>query len=107
MAFVRTMSLTSKLSHQFEPSVRQRGQAYYLRRQVRIRHGSESEVQASVSGSRDYDVSMSLEGQAFHMWCDCAYFDSEGPCKHLWATVLAAEARGLLFEATTRDLKFD
>src|SRR4051812_32374388 len=87
MSFVRASSLTAKLSQQFAPDVRQRGQAYYLRRHVRIRHGSDAEVDASVSGAREYDVMMSLEGRRFRMWCDCEYFESDGPCKHLWATV--------------------
>jgi superfamily II DNA or RNA helicase len=107
MTFVRASSLTAKLSHQFAPDVRQRGQAYYIRRHVRIRHGSQQEVVASVSGSRDYDVMLSLEGRVFRMWCDCEYFDDNGPCKHLWATVLAAESRSLLTDATSRDLKIE
>ena len=107
MSFVRASSLAAKLSHQFAPDVRQRGQAYYLRRHVKIRHGSDDEVDASVSGAREYDVMMSIEGRVFRMWCDCEYFDSEGPCKHLWATVLAAESRGFLGQATTRTLEFE
>jgi superfamily II DNA or RNA helicase len=106
MAFARPSSLTAKLSHQFSPDVRQRGQAYHLRGRVRIRHGSQQEVDASVTGSREYDVMLGLEGSVFRMWCDCGYFDSTGPCKHLWATVLTADERGLLTDATTRDLKF-
>src|SRR3981081_4166459 len=88
------MSLSRRLAHEFDPSVRQRGLAYYLRRLVRIRHGSESEVDARVAGSREYDVMLGLEGHVLRMWCDCAYFDSSGPCKHLWAAILAAESRG-------------
>jgi len=53
MSFVRASSLAAKLSHQFAPDVRQRGQAYYLRRHVKIRHGSDDEVDASVSGARE------------------------------------------------------
>jgi superfamily II DNA or RNA helicase len=107
MAYIRASSLTGKLSHQFAADVRQRGQAYYLRRLVRIRHGTASEVDASVTGSRSYDVMLSIEGSVVRMWCDCEYFASDGPCKHLWATVLAAESRGLLFDATTRELQFE
>jgi superfamily II DNA or RNA helicase len=106
MSFARASSLSAKLSSQFAPEIRQRGQAYYVRRHVRIRHGSQQEVDASVTGSREYAVVLGLEGSVFRMWCDCAYFDSNGPCKHLWATVLAAESRGLLADAATRDLKF-
>jgi superfamily II DNA or RNA helicase len=106
MPLVRPSSLSDKLSHQFEADVRQRGQSYYQRRHVRIRHGSQQEVDASVTGAREYDAMLGLEGNVFRMWCDCEYFEDHGPCKHLWATVLAAEARGLLTDATARQLKF-
>jgi len=33
------------------------------------------------------------------MLCECPFFESEGPCKHLWATILAAEAKGFLSDA--------
>src|SRR5262249_19469150 len=107
MAYARATSLTANLPHQFAADVRQRGQAYYLRRLVRIRHGTANEVDASVTGTRAYDVMLSLEGDVFRMWCDCEYFESSGPCKHLWAAVLAAESRSLLFDAATRDLRFE
>ena len=90
------MTLTRTLSHEFDASVRQRGLAYFARRLVRIRHGSESEVDARVAGSRDYDVLLEFDGSVLKMSCDCAYFDSSGPCKHLWATILAAETHGHL-----------
>jgi superfamily II DNA or RNA helicase len=106
MTFVRPSSLTAKLSHQFAADVRQRGQAYHLRGRVRIRHGSQQAVDASVIGSRDYSVMLGLEGSVFRMRCNCAYFESSGPCKHLWATVLAADERGLLTDAASRELKF-
>ncbi|HTS64589.1 MAG TPA: SNF2-related protein [Candidatus Acidoferrales bacterium] len=90
------MNLTRTLSQEFDASVRQRGLAYFARHLVRIRHGSESEVDARVAGSRDYDVSLRFEHGVLNMSCDCAYFDSSGPCKHLWATILAAETKGHL-----------
>jgi superfamily II DNA or RNA helicase len=101
-------NLTRTLAQEFEASVRQRGLAYFSRRYVRIRSGSESEVTAMVKGSRDYDVSIRFEAGVLKMWCDCVYFDSTGPCKHLWATVLAAESSGYLKNlAGARISRFD
>jgi hypothetical protein len=34
-------------------------------------------------------------------WCDCPYFGSDGACKHVWATILKAEAHGYLSEAAS------
>src|SRR5439155_1171839 len=90
----RAINLSKRLEYEFHASVRQRGLDYFIRRRVRIRHGSAESVDATVAGSRDYQVSLNLEGQVLSMWCDCAYFDSSGPCKHLWAAILTAELRG-------------
>ena len=101
------MTLSRKLLMEFTPDVRQRGFDYLRHGRVRIRHGSESEIDARVVGSREYDVMMSLQGRVFRMWCDCAYFDSNGPCKHLWATVLAAESRKLLSAVENENLRVE
>ena len=108
MSFAHSMSLTRTLTQEFEPPVRQRGLAYFARRLVRIRQGSETEIDARVAGSRDYSVKLRLERGVLHMSCDCEYFDSSGPCKHLWATILAAETNGHLSNvAGARNLSFD
>ena len=40
---------------------------------------------------------MRLRGSKLLASCTCPYFNPQGePCKHLWATLLLAEARGLL-----------
>jgi superfamily II DNA or RNA helicase len=90
------MNLASILSDDFESSIRNRGKIYYWQSRVRIRRGSDREVQATVRGSRAYDVNMDLANGTLSLDCDCDYFDTVGPCKHLWATVLAADAKGYL-----------
>jgi superfamily II DNA or RNA helicase len=75
---------------------------------VQIRCGSGLQVDACVKGSQNYDVSIGYDSGVLRMLCTCAYFDSDGPCKHLWATVLAAESNGFLTAlAGRRILKFD
>jgi len=93
------MNLATLLSDQFEPSVRNRGKIYYWQSRVRIRRGSETGVQATVRGSRPYDVNLDFANGTLSMNCDCEFFDSGNPCKHLWATVLAADAKGYLVQA--------
>ena len=40
------------------------------------------------------------ETAKLHVSCSCPYFSPTGdPCKHLWATILMADARGLLQSA--------
>lgn len=90
------MNLSSRLAGDFSVAVRKRGQQYYWQRRVRIENGSHSHVEARVQGSRTYDVSLNWNNGVLFALCDCGYFDSDGACKHLWATILASEARGHL-----------
>jgi len=65
---------------------------------VRIVQGTPVGVWATVRGSITYNVALSLEGKELHMSCSCPYFADNGPCKHLWATILTAERQGHLGE---------
>ena len=69
------MNLASLLSDDFESTVRNRGKIYYWQSRVRIRHGSDREVQASVRGSRTYDVNLDWADGTLSLDCDCEYFD--------------------------------
>ncbi|MGA2711929.1 MAG: DEAD/DEAH box helicase [Bryobacteraceae bacterium] len=94
------MKLSNLLSTHFENHVRLRGSGYYHSGAVRIKSGSEKTVDARVTGAREYLVELTWDGKQLNVHCSCPYFDSSGPCKHLWAVVLAAEALGYLAEAT-------
>src|SRR6185312_15312198 len=67
---------------------------------------SAGEVVAKVRGTEKYKVRIRLRGIKLIATCTCPYFGPAGaPCKHLWATVLAVDARGLLPSAPTRPLR--
>jgi superfamily II DNA or RNA helicase len=94
------MALSAKLAGCFSRNVRKRGDDYYRFRHVRLRGGSEAHVEARVAGSLTYTVKMDYDSGILSLWCDCPYFEDNGiPCKHLWATLLAAEAAGYLTAA--------
>lgn len=93
---VVSVTLPSRLASDFEPGTRGRGLAYYREGAVHILRASDSQVTAAVYGARKYTVTLEFEAGELDMSCDCPYFDSTGPCKHLWAAILAAEARGAL-----------
>jgi superfamily II DNA or RNA helicase len=101
------MNLSRKLSGYFNSAVRARGQEYYWQGRVRIEYGSADSVSAHVRGSRTYDVKLDWEHGVLTGWCDCAYFETDGACKHLWATLLASEAKGCLSAASSRDPVFE
>ena len=50
------MSLSLRLAEDFNSTVRLRGHSYHAQGLVRIRHGSATEVEAQVRGSRNYHV---------------------------------------------------
>ncbi|HXI56091.1 MAG TPA: SNF2-related protein, partial [Polyangia bacterium] len=80
----------------FPEKVRQRGATYFVSDAVDIRKKSPDEILALVQGGREYATGLTLDGGRLTLSCECPYFLSEGPCKHLWATILAADRMGLL-----------
>ncbi|HZS03799.1 MAG TPA: SNF2-related protein [Blastocatellia bacterium] len=103
------MKLSALVASEFAPDVRRRGQDYYRTGQVHITEGSARRVRAIVRGTSRYEITLSREDDLISGDCNCPYTDSYGaPCKHLWATLLAAEDAGYLFgNGNNRDLSFD
>src|SRR5688500_19722560 len=61
--------------------------------------GGEWTAHAVVRGTRDYRVDLLRESgtDRFTASCECPYYaDRAEICKHIWAAILEAEARGLL-----------
>ncbi|MDQ2839883.1 MAG: DEAD/DEAH box helicase [Acidobacteriota bacterium] len=107
LSFVK---LSTRLEPDFSSAVRKRAKEYYWQGLVRIEHGTADEVKARVSGSQPYNVRLTWKRPVLSARCECQYFDTEGLCKHIWATLLAAEARGHLISAAlsgTLDLQED
>src|SRR5436309_10472888 len=92
------MLISSRLASHFSPKIQSRGRDYVSRKQVQIVHLSNTEVDALVYGSAEYDVSMAYQGGVLDVDCTCPYFLDCGECKHLWATLLLAERKGFLSE---------
>ncbi len=95
------MTLSARLASYFSKKIRERGGQVYQDRLVTIKNGSEVEVAADVQGSYLYGVGLVWEEGALNGWCGCPYFEDTGACKHLWATILAAEAKGYLSAAAS------
>jgi len=95
------MKLSKRLEGEFKAAVRQRGQTYYWQHSIRIRSGDARQVQAEVTGTERYGVTLTWDAPFLTVWCDCPFFEEEGPCKHLWGAILAAEAQNYLSEAAS------
>ncbi|MGA3043198.1 MAG: hypothetical protein ABSF54_20665, partial [Bryobacteraceae bacterium] len=104
------MKLASVLSPHFDSEIRARGASYFRLGAVRIKRGNATGVEAAVRGSRVYDVEIAWDGRRLALFCDCPYYEDVGACKHLWATILAADTQNY-FTAITRisprDISFD
>jgi hypothetical protein len=104
------MYLTNKFSSEFNIRVRSRGQAYFTDGCVQIVEGTKQTVSAVVAGSEEYDVLLTIRGRDLCVACSCPYFDND-VCKHIWATMVAAERKGYLTGAPSRlvmvDLDFE
>jgi superfamily II DNA or RNA helicase len=101
--------LVLALRNEFTVSARERGQKYFEQRRVKIRVGSPVEVSGTVLGSDLYHVMLRWSPGELAGLCECPYFLGEyRACKHLWATILAAESQGHLSEAAVADeISFD
>lgn len=76
---------------------RTRGEEYFCGGRVAIAETGDDRIAALVRGSRTYRVTLELEGTCLNVRCTCPRFaDVAGVCKHIWATILAADtAAGL------------
>jgi len=90
------MTLSTLLAHFVDWRVRERGRAYFQTGKVRVVSSGPSEVEAVVSGSEEYRVSLTREEASVWAFCSCPFFQGGEPCKHVWAAVLAADAEKAL-----------
>jgi len=91
------MPIPPEISATFPSDTRDRGQQYFRRGVVRITSVDERGIGASVRGSETYQVQLSQDAKGeFVHECSCPAWASYGVCKHVWATLLAADAQRLL-----------
>ncbi|MBY0525559.1 MAG: DEAD/DEAH box helicase [Gemmataceae bacterium] len=85
------MTLSTQLAPFVDPQIQKRGRGYIG--SVRLESADADAVVANVQGSELYHVELWREGREVNVWCNCPYFqDNLVACKHIWATILVAEA---------------
>jgi superfamily II DNA or RNA helicase len=101
------VALITQGSRQVGREIQQRGRDYYHQGAVQILRGDPWSVLARVQGGQDYQVSLERDGDTVRVSCSCPYFEQNlDSCKHIWATLLAAEARNYLGgDGSTRSLR--
>ncbi|HYH65999.1 MAG TPA: SWIM zinc finger family protein, partial [Urbifossiella sp.] len=89
------MGISTALASHVSSPVRERGKTYFRAGAVHLSSVGPKDVAATVSGTDEYEVDVVVDGRTVHAWCTCPYISEYGAvCKHIWAAVLAAEARG-------------
>jgi hypothetical protein len=88
--------LATLLARDFSKKIRDRGASYFSLGRVKIVRGTDIQLEASVTGSENYQVRFDWQEDTLFASCACPYFAGGEPCKHLWATILAADAGGYL-----------
>jgi superfamily II DNA or RNA helicase len=94
------MLLARRYSPEVPKRIRNRGRHYFSAGAVQILEASATRVIARVRGDSRYDVVLEASADGVRVRCTCPYFAREGnPCKHVWATILAADDAGHLQDA--------
>ncbi len=89
--------LLAEVIDEFGEATRRRGQEYFRAGSVKLLAHSPTVIRAAVKGGQEYAVKFQIvDGRLLLLSCTCPFFDDAGPCKHLWATALTAEDRGVL-----------
>ncbi len=91
-------SLSQALKSEFSTTTRQRGLNYFQRKLVDLKTASQWKITAKVRGSSRYDVVLKREKSGvIEASCSCPYpSTSDEPCKHIYATILAADDKNFL-----------
>ena len=99
------MNLAIKLDKYFSASIRARGQQDFWQHRVTIRYGSDLEVEAEVKETYAHyalEVNLYWTDGRLIVSCDCNGPVERGiPCQHLWAAILAADAKGHVSEVVS------
>src|SRR6185436_12770540 len=88
-------SLATALSQFVPAKIRKRGAEYFHNGLVNLVSCKGEKVEAIVSGTEGYQVVLRREDTLVWAGCSCPYSNDRGEvCKHIWATVLAADEEG-------------
>ena len=89
--------LTKQIADEVGRLSQERGHQYYIRGAVKQIDGDGTSVNAVVQGTMRYKVEIMSIDDFLDYSCSCPYYERDlEPCKHIWATCLAAEERGYL-----------
>ena len=93
------MSLADRCIHHFNSGIRSRGEQYVRENRVSMLSVGQNELRAMVRGDSEaaYEVVLDWEfsREQLAVCCTCPYYDEHAICKHIWATILTADAANI------------
>ncbi|MFW7378407.1 MAG: SNF2-related protein [Oligoflexus sp.] len=94
------MSLLKNFRQYFSYPIITRGQHYYHKGRVKIISESADRIEFSVFGTKRYTLQFYwVDARTIAAQCNCPYGESQGYCKHLWASLMAIDEEGSPFIA--------
>ena len=98
------MTLSELLEGKFRGDIRFRGAAYIQAERVSVIRVTPDHLFAVVRDGVEFQTQLSRDGGPFRMICNCAGTSANpsgnAQCKHLWATILAADAGSYVSPST-------
>ncbi|MCH2211166.1 MAG: SNF2 family helicase [Fuerstiella sp.] len=88
------MTLSELLQNRFRADLRHRGAAYIEAERVSLVRVTAENVFGMVVDGVEYNTQLRHQESDIALFCTCDQFAKSGACKHLWATVLAADLEG-------------
>ena len=89
------MSLAEALSPSVPTKIRKRGAQYHRQGLVTLNTCNGERVEATVAGTESYEIRLRRNERVVWANCTCPYSEDRGEvCKHIWATILAADEKG-------------
>jgi superfamily II DNA or RNA helicase len=97
------MALYTKFADEFSHRAREEGARLFYTNQVHIDDTAPEFVDATVRGAQPFGVSLTRQKGMVQYSCDCPHYQQTAdPCKHVCATLLAADAKGLTAQWETK-----
>ncbi len=94
------MSLSKVLESRFRGDIRHRGAAFHSTDKVEITHVTEDHIFGVVQDGDEYQTQVVRTDTTLTSFCTCAKpGQTDINCKHVWGTILAADAAGYIDEA--------
>jgi superfamily II DNA or RNA helicase len=93
------VTLTELLENKFRADLRFRGETYVKAERVSLIRITPDQVFGIVQDSVEYETQLSRSDAQLKMYCTCEPFQKSGVCKHLWATIVAAQESGVVVGA--------